>query len=269
MRKIIIFTDLDGTLLRADDYSFSDAKEALSLINRHEIPLVIVSSKTRAEIEVYRDRLGNTHPFISENGGGVFIPLGYFKNTVGELAGRYRLIRLGRRYEELREVLNELKAEGFSIRGFGDMDIHELAGITGLSLEEAALAKQREFDEPFVFMGTEDEVFELNCRIQEKGLTLTKGEFFHLLGKTDKGKAVRMLKNLYTKQYGKILSIGLGDSFNDLPMLEVVDQAYLLQKLDGSYDRGVDTDHIQRVPAPGPEGWNKTVLEIIKKHEEQ
>ncbi|RMG01121.1 MAG: mannosyl-3-phosphoglycerate phosphatase, partial [Nitrospirae bacterium] len=99
--KVIIFTDLDGTLLRADDYSFSEAKEALSLIKRRGIPLVIVSSKTRAEIEVYREKLGNTHPFVSENGGGVFIPLGYFENTDGEMVDQYRLIRLGRRYEEL------------------------------------------------------------------------------------------------------------------------------------------------------------------------
>ncbi|RMG00247.1 MAG: mannosyl-3-phosphoglycerate phosphatase [Nitrospirae bacterium] len=199
----------------------------------------------------------------------MFIPLGYFENTDGEMVDQYRLIRLGRRYEELREVISELKAEGFMIRGFGDMSIGELAKITGLSPEEASLAKQREFDEPFIFSGTEEDVKELKKRIAEKGLAMTRGEFYHLLGGTDKGRAVMILTELYTGKYGNIQTVAIGDSLNDLPMFEVVDQAYLLQKLDGSYDKGVDKDHIQRVPAPGPEGWNKTVINIIKGYEEQ
>ena len=72
MAKIIVFTDLDGTLLHPRTYSFEAAMPALKLIKEKDVPLILCSSKTRAEIEVYRKKLDNQHPFVSENGGGIF-----------------------------------------------------------------------------------------------------------------------------------------------------------------------------------------------------
>lgn len=82
MARIIIITDLDGTLLHPKTYSFEKAMPALRLIKEMGIPLVFCSSKTRTEVEVWRQRLENSHPFISENGGGIFIPDGYFKPQI-------------------------------------------------------------------------------------------------------------------------------------------------------------------------------------------
>ncbi|MEW6601405.1 MAG: HAD hydrolase family protein, partial [Nitrospirota bacterium] len=59
MKKIIIFTDLDGTLLDYPGYSFEAARSALDLIRERGIPLVVCSSKTRREIEHYRKKLDN------------------------------------------------------------------------------------------------------------------------------------------------------------------------------------------------------------------
>jgi HAD superfamily hydrolase (TIGR01484 family) len=78
MKKLIIFTDLDGTLLDYSTYSFEPALPALQLLKERDIPFIICSSKTKKEIEYYRKKIGNNHPFISENGGGIFIPKGYF-----------------------------------------------------------------------------------------------------------------------------------------------------------------------------------------------
>jgi len=70
----LIFTDLDGTLLDAETYSWQEAGEALDLCRRHRVPVILASSKTRAEIEILRDRMMLSDPFISENGGGIFLP---------------------------------------------------------------------------------------------------------------------------------------------------------------------------------------------------
>ena len=77
-RRMIIVTDLDGTLLHPRTYSFEEALPALKLVRERGVPLVLCSSKTRAELEVCRKRLDNGHPFISENGGGIYLPAGYF-----------------------------------------------------------------------------------------------------------------------------------------------------------------------------------------------
>ena len=85
---LVIFTDLDGTLLDAA-YSFLPAAPALEAVRRTSVPLVICSSKTRREIESYRIRLGNHDPFIAENGGAVYVPEGYFPAAgSAETAGR-------------------------------------------------------------------------------------------------------------------------------------------------------------------------------------
>ena len=75
----IIFTDLDGTLLDHSSYQWDRAKPALDLCQRFHVPVVLVSSKTRAEMVKLKDELGLSHPFISENGGGIFFPKEFHK----------------------------------------------------------------------------------------------------------------------------------------------------------------------------------------------
>ena len=77
--KKVIFTDLDGTLLDYDTYSFEEAVPAIKEAEDKKVPIVICTSKTRAEIEYWREKIGNNHPFVSENGGGIFIPKKYFR----------------------------------------------------------------------------------------------------------------------------------------------------------------------------------------------
>ena len=72
MWDYIIFTDLDGTLLDHRTYTYEPALKALSVIKSHQIPLILTSSKTKAEIEKLQSSLTLKDPFIFENGSGVF-----------------------------------------------------------------------------------------------------------------------------------------------------------------------------------------------------
>ncbi len=262
--RLIIFTDLDGTLLRRQDYSFKEALPALDLIRRKGVPLVICSSKTRGEIELYRERLSNDDPFISENGGGIFIPGGYFRKVPegARVSGDYIVIRIGKSYGELRAGLRRLREMGFRVRGFGDMTAEEVASLTGLSPEEAVLAKARDFDEPFIVEGDVDEE-ELGRAVASLGLELTIGEYYHLIGGSDKGKAVKRLTELYRAEFGGVRTVALGDSPNDIPMLEAVDIPVIVQKPDGSYDGRIRIPGVIKAGGVGPRGWCRAVTEII------
>jgi mannosyl-3-phosphoglycerate phosphatase len=268
MRRVIIFTDLDGTLLDSA-YSFHDALPALEFIREHAVPLVICSSKTRAEIEHYRKKLDNRHPFISENGGGIFIPKGYFDPGLIAFAGNvsededYHIIGLGARYSDLREALRQLKNKGFYIRGFGDMDVEELADVTGLPPDEAKMAQRRDFDEPFLFDGDESASRELFSGIKRMGFNFTQGSFYHILGDSDKGRAVSILIGLYRKIYSAVGSIAIGDSPNDFPMLEAADVAVLVQRTDGKHAAGHNIPNIILQEGIGPVGWGRAVLKIL------
>ena len=273
MKKLIIFTDLDGTLLDADTYVFAPAIPALRLLREKDIPLIICSSKTRREIEHYRKKLDNHHPFVSENGGGIFIPkhltfkIQNSKFKIDENNG-YHIISLGARYSDLRKALLELHSEGFNIKGFGDMTAEELADIANMSIDEARMAKERDFDEPFVFVGAIRELPLLFKSIQSKGFSFTQGRFFHILGDSDKGKAVSILVDLYRKKFGEIMTVAIGDSPNDIPMLEKVDYPIIVQKPDKSYDPRINIPNLIRAEGIGPDGWNKAVMELVKRNTE-
>jgi mannosyl-3-phosphoglycerate phosphatase len=104
---LLIFTDLDGTLLDHDTYDFSPALPALTALRADNVPLILCSSKTRAELEYWKERLNIHDPFISENGGVLAIPEGYFKQPFDfqEEQNSYRIIYLGERYAALRAAL--------------------------------------------------------------------------------------------------------------------------------------------------------------------
>lgn len=263
MLKTIIFTDLDGTLLDPETYSFKEALPALSLIQQRGIPLILCSSKTRAEMEGYRHRLNNDHPFISENGGGVFIPPGYFSIPVeAKTISGYQVITFGTPYADIRYHFTRLRKRiPVPVRGFADMSAEEVAALTGLSWDEAMLAKQRDFDEPFIFEGVPDQRF-LRA-IESMDMRWTQGRIFHIMGKHDKGRAANLLKSLYERQYGPVTSIGLGDSLNDLPMLQAVDRPVLVRHEDGSFDTRINIPGMLRTRLSGPAGWNETMLQLL------
>jgi len=263
MAKTIIITDLDGTLLDSATYSFKPALPALSLVRARSIPLILCSSKTRAEMEVIRRQLDNHHPFVTENGGGIFIPHGYFSDPFDALESEgYRLITLGMPYADIRHHFVCLREQlRIKVRGFADMTAGEVAVLTGLSREEALRARQRDFDEPFVFEGAPDERF-LRA-IEATGLSWTEGRLFHIMGRHDKGRALGLLQMLYEKQFGVVKSIGLGDSLNDLPLLRAVDRPVLVRHQDGSHDSRINVAGLLKTQLPGSAGWNEAVLQLL------
>ena len=268
--KLLIFTDLDGTLLDQETYSFKQALPALEVIQRKGIPLILSSSKTRAEMEVYRRELRNNHPFISENGGAIFIPKEYFSFQFPydrELDG-YAVLELGTFYLQIIEVLKSIRQEtGVQITGFSDLTEEELTSLCGLSLEEAKFAKKREYDEPFMIKGGLKEIEIVKEEIKKRGMGYTwGGRFHHIFGKNDKGKAVEILKELYENQFFSIYTIGIGDSLNDLPMLSAVDHPIFF-KGEGSICLEPHLEpplkNITWVEGKGPLAWNEVILRII------
>lgn len=262
--KLAIFTDLDGTLLDHADYSFAEARPSLSRIAAAGIPLVMVTSKTRAEVEELQCRLGTTGPFIVENGGGIFFGKGSGLNIPGARdQGPYLSVRLGTTYARLRNFIEKVKGR-FGLRGFGDLTPAEVSVLTGLSLKEARLAKEREFSEPFLleWPGHLPRLAELARR---EGLAVTSGgRFYHLIrAGQDKGKAVRVTaKILRQKTRSRLKTIGLGDAENDLSMLRAVDIPVLIRRPNGSYTEA-SLPGLIRSSQTGSRGWNEVVGRLL------
>jgi mannosyl-3-phosphoglycerate phosphatase len=273
MPNLIVFTDLDGSLLDSATYSYKAATPALTALREQGIPLVLVSSKTRAEMEPLRQCLGHRDPFIVENGGAVFVPPGLFDFPLERMRTRspYQVIELGIPYHMLREVLKQIEgAVETLLQGFGDMSVEAIMQVTGLPHADAILAKQREYDEPFLMQGPQALIEEVCRHIVTRGLRWTKGgRLFHLMGENDKGEAASVLLRCYHRQQRmsgqaeRIETVGIGDSINDASLLAMVDYPILVQKPDGSYDPDIHLSGMIRAPGIGPVGWNEAVLELL------
>ena len=266
---IVIFTDLDGTLLDHISYGWEDAEPALKLCKRLHIPIILVSSKTRAEMEVLRNKLGLFFPFVSENGGGVFFPKeGRPKASGGTILaeGLWKL-SLGLPYDFLVRCLKEIRDElGWNLQGFSEMTPEEISHHTGLDLESARLAGIREYDEPFMVL--EEETVDSNLLFdaaKRKDLNIaTGGRFYHLQGRNDKAVAVDRVISWYREYHPRILTIALGDSPNDFGMLKRVDHPVLVRSSRDFPAIQEMIPGLRITQEMGPKGWNSEVLEILQ-----
>ena len=279
--KLLVFTDLDATLLDSETYSWEAASQAIRALREHQASIILVSSKTRAEMEPIHLEIGLTDPFIIENGGGIVIaekePIALELSRNLALADPmtdkgWLIYKLGASYPELVEQLDSIGMEvGCTLKGFSTMTKEEVVTLTGLGPKEASKAKKREFDEPFVATDAmEDKQKEIKTAAAHRGLTVVAGgRFWHLMGHKGKGVAVSLLIDAYRRVYADIHSIGLGDSPNDFPFLEVVDTPVLL---DEAFTFSLTQPLAERVivcPVGGPKGWNTSILKILEHTSQQ
>ncbi|MPY89292.1 MAG: hypothetical protein GEU99_15365 [Luteitalea sp.] len=282
MTDLIIFTDLDGCLLDDATYQWDAAAPALHALRRARIPLVLASSKTGAEMVPLAHDLGLAdrrrlrEALIVENGGGVLMPHDWAPQPVPSVVRTNDgwMVALGAPVPVLRDTLAEITREcGTATRGFSVMTDEEITALTGLNAEAVGLARQREFDEPFVLgdgrglLDTETQPFEaavtcLRQAAEERGCRITRGgRFLHLTSNTDKGQAASLVLRWYAgkrclekgdrplfaphrpakrglspfsrQPFPHLLSVALGDSPNDLSLLRLVDQPIIVPRPNG------------------------------------
>ncbi len=264
---IVLFTDLDGTLLDRSTYSSDPAREALHRIRELGIPLVFCTSKTRAEVEYWRTTLGNRHPFIVENGGALYVPHGYFPTDfrVQTCRDEYAVFEFGTPYADLVDTLRQASREaGCRILGFHDLSADEVSPRYGLSLEQARLAKIREYDEPFEILDPPGN--ELLAAIQRRGKHWTRGgRLHHITGHRGKAESVSLLTSHYHRMFEDMLTAGFGDGMNDLDFLSCVDVPVIIRS-ENAWKLAAALPRARLTALPGPEGWNQAVLDILDEH---
>lgn len=259
---LVIFTDLDGTLLDHDSYDWSPAIPALSQLREHRIPLILNSSKTAPEIEHLRTELGNDHPYIVENGAAVIVPPNCFEPAEREVktfgASRARVLA----------VLKACRAQGLRFRGFADMTVDEVVSCTGLAPESAAQAMDRLATEPLLWEDSETALAAFQQRLAEHNLQLRRGgRFFHAMGCFDKADGLRWLMHRYRQHSTtELRSVALGDSPNDWQMLAAADIAVVIRSACPASDLPDADQSFIYSNHRGPTGWNECVQRILDQH---
>lgn len=254
-RVALVATDLDGTLLDRETYGFAGARPALDALRRAGVPLVLCSSKTRAEMEPLAAAIGVRGPLVVENGGAIVDPGG-------------AVLVLGTTRDRLLEELPAVAREaGVRVRPFAEMPVAEVAALTGLPEEEAARAMRREYDEPFLVEEPAGRDPAVDARLDRaargRGLRVTHGgRLHHLTGPADKGEALRAIAGA-ARGDGDV--VGLGDAANDLPLLLAATRPIVMPRPDGTVDPvlAARLPGVERAPGPGPAGWSAAVLAVL------
>lgn len=264
-RRLLVATDLDATLLDHQTYSYDAALPAIEHLKAQGCPIVFNSSKTQAEQAILRDALKIQDPFIIENGSAVVIPPGQLDHPAQSPTAQIKVF--GPTYAELTTQLDRLRQQhGFRFRGFADLSVEDIAKMTGLSEPEAAAAKQRSGSEPLCWDDSESSYRTFVVALTELGLQTTQGgRFLHVMAQTDKGVALQWLIDRYRVVLPHLdwTVVALGDSPNDLPMLQVADIGVLIPNPHRAKFEVPEIPHLVTPTQLGPAGWSEAVLSIL------
>lgn len=265
----VIFTDLDGTLLDHHSYDFSPAADALAQIKAMGIDLIINSSKTQSEIVPIQRSLGICQAYICENGAAVYWPEGAGNAVSWHSHG------FGQPRPQILATLAQLRQQhDYDFVGFADMSVADISKLTGLGEADARFAATRAFSEPLLWRDSEAHLLQFRQQLQTKGLVAVLGGRFWCVtgaGAGDKGAAMRWWCQRMAdeanghpgREWRPVVSIALGDSPNDHPMLNAADIAVVIRSERSHLIKLDRPKHVIRTQLPGPAGWQAAMEEIL------
>ncbi|RBP49309.1 HAD-IIB family hydrolase [Arenicella xantha] len=276
--NLIVSTDLDGTLLDHNTYSYAAALPALTRCKTLGVPVILNTSKTFAEVVALQQALDISAPLVVENGSALSfdaadinisnLPENQFE--VVQDAQRTTLV-FGVKRSAILDFISALRRETtWQFAGFNDWTAAEIASNTGLDLASAELASQKQYSEPIVWQDDDLSFAGFEAAVATAGFSLLKGgRFIHIQGHTDKARPLTWLKQhpqmLFPDSDGNIPPklICLGDSHNDVAMLNVADFPVCVRSPIADYP-SLATEHpIIRTHGFGPVGWNEALETLL------
>ena len=265
--RLLVVSDMDGTMLNHMDYEYEAVIPILEKLQVMQIPLILNTSKTFAELRDWVTTLDIQHPFIVENGSAIFIPYGYFPQHILEddqLDGvsypGYQVLINGTTIDTLQAFLQQQRPAAID---FSACSLEQAMALTGLNEQQARDAQNRQFSIPLSFQ-QQAEQQEFARRAVESGFSVLRGgRFLHLLGHTDKGSSMQRLKQLYESCYQADYGVvALGDSPNDKAMLEQSDLAVIVKSPSSDLFKVTGIKCI-RTRQQAPQGWVEGVLTAL------
>ncbi|HFZ8993049.1 TPA: mannosyl-3-phosphoglycerate phosphatase-related protein [Citrobacter freundii] len=256
--NILVFSDLDGTLLDSHTLAWQPAAAWLTRLKEHNIPLILCSSKTAASMLEWQKTFNlQGMPLIAENGAVVHLDARWQNHP------DYPRKINGISHTEIDLIINRLRSqEQYKFTSFDDVDEQIIAEWTGVSRAQATLARLHEASVSLIWRDTDERMAQFAARLQEHGLQLVAGgHFWHVLDiAAGKDIAANSLIAEYQRQWGtRPVPLGLGDGPGDAPLLEAMDYAVVVKGLnrEGVVLRKQDPRRVYRTEQEGPAGWHE------------
>ncbi|MFT5692838.1 MAG: mannosyl-3-phosphoglycerate phosphatase [Oceanicoccus sp.] len=264
-QSILVATDLDGTLLDHFSYSWESAKPSIDALLSLGIQIVINTSKTFSEVVDLQTELNLNAPFIVENGSAIYTPNKDSTDAFERFDNKYSRVVLGtQRAEVVAKVYALRKKHQWLFEGYSDWDVNKIIEHTGLDEISAAKSCQRQFSEPLIWQDSDANYRAFCAAIRDANLRIIRGgRFIHILGQCNKGSSLLELNTLSENAENRPLLVCLGDSYNDLDMLEIADIPVFVRSPVHDFPAHDCINTPIFTTAYGPEGWDEAITQLL------
>ncbi|TCB94522.1 mannosyl-3-phosphoglycerate phosphatase-related protein [Enterobacter wuhouensis] len=252
---LLIFSDLDGSLLDIHTYEWQPAQPWLDKLQNYQVPVILCSSKTAAEmLDIQQDLGMEGLPFIAEN-GAVIQPDVRWESVKRHLNGM--------KHNEIYPLLAQLREQtGFKFTTFDDVDERVIAEWTGLNRHRSLLARQHEASVTLIWRDSDENMVRFEEALAGHGLQCLQGaRFWHVLdARCGKDVAIGWLVEQYRAREGAVpTTLGLGDGPNDAPLLDSVDFAVAIKGINrhGITLKDDNPARVYHTQHSGPAGWRE------------
>ena len=260
--SILIFTDLDGSLLHRDTFEFDSIATYIRNILSSRCIIIPNSSKTEVEISNFNKELGVDLPNISEN-GSVVNGLNIINSNLPEK------IILSRDKEEILKVFTKTVPQNLKnkCQMISAMSEDKQMKILGLKKKNLHFALDRKYSIPFIFNGKKEDKKKLTKILKDFKLTLQEGgRVLNLCDNVSKAKSMEKVVKIYKKIEKNIKIIAVGDNYNDLEMLRSSDIPCLVFNDQFTLDE-ININNCLVSKNSAPEGWSEVIKMALEKIE--
>ena len=262
-KKILIFTDLDGSLLDKETFKFDVIKDYFKELVRNGIIIIPNSSKTEAELLDFNEQNNLDLSFIADNGSSIHRLNKIHQNLPDKII-------ISRTKDEIRNIYEENISLDFKnkITHILELEIEKQQKILELPLDKVKLAIKRDHSLPIKFNGTEIEKNEFTKILKNSGLTIqTGGRIMNVCDNVNKSIAMSKALQLIRKQLDdEIITIGVGDNENDIEMIKQTNYPCLV-KNDNFNSSLINIDNLIKSSQLSPLGWADVIKTAIQKIE--
>ena len=266
--SVLVFTDLDSSFLCKSKFSFGNNLNMTKQLFEEGHFVIFNSSKTFIELKNFSRDQSLDLPFICENGGGIYSPKTYFRDSKKEKDG-YNVIFETKNIENKMRSLKEeiIKIYGKYLTFFKDLDDVNKKKLSGLSSKGIKLALDREFTELILWQSNDENLFKFKEYLDLHDLKIIKGgRFHHISNNINKGISMHRLVNEYKKYYSSkdFITIAIGDSDNDFEMLNYADYPCIVKSSDNqNFVEDIKSTNLFISNKQAPEGWAECINEAF------
>lgn len=268
--KFLIFSDIDGTFTNFKTYSSGSLNKYLKHLN-FDYELIFNSSKTYEEIVKFKKKFSLNFPFIAENGACIFFPEGYLKKNINirkfikyKKHYKFKLTKL--RANRIVDLLSGFQKK-YNFKFYNELSNKKLQKITKLTIANVKLSKLRQYSNPIYWddsIGKKKKFIKDLTLMHSNFAILDGGRFIHVLDKYDKGLAVKKFLEIIDEPEHRFKTISLGDSQNDIPMLEQTNFACIIKSKNNA-KLLLKNRNLYRSNSTAPDGWQESLDHILRK----